>query len=277
MPDSNGHKRPPPRIYCIAAARARVVAVLMRGPSKWAHVGRWNLDTGAYEPGAWLRATIYPRRCDLSPDGKLLCYFMLNPAADWEHGNTYVAISKLPWLTALQAFATCGTWTRGYYFTEDGSSDHGADQQLPIAYGLRSYRTAQFAVERQRGWVEAPDSPPPISGDMWDEQRDARMMKRQPGGKRILRQERMGRAQEGTPSVEGIHVGYSLESDGDVTLLEDVQWADWDSKGNLIVATHSGKLQLRYLNGDLVKIQFEYDLTKLEPENTRPPDKAQRW
>jgi hypothetical protein len=30
-----------------------------------------------------------------------------------------VAISKPPWLTALHAFATCGTWTRGYFFTRN--------------------------------------------------------------------------------------------------------------------------------------------------------------
>jgi len=277
MPQRDKGQPPPPRIYCIAATRAPVVAVLMRGPAKWAHVGRWNLDAGTYESGAWLRATIYPRRCDLSPDGKLLSYFTLNPAADWEYGNTYVAISKLPWLTALQAIGTCGTWTGGYYFTEDRNRDVKLNRNPHGAYGLHPYGRTQFAVERQRGWVEAPDSPPRRAGDLFDEERDARVMKQQPGGERILRQERLGRTQGGEPAVEGIRVGYSLESDGEVTLLEDIQWADWDTKGNLLVATRSGHLQSRYLNGDLVKILFEYDLAQLKPKNTRPPDKTRRW
>jgi hypothetical protein len=50
------------------------VAVLRRGPS---HVGRWDLARGTYEPGAWIRANLYPQRCDLSPDGRWLCYFTL--------------------------------------------------------------------------------------------------------------------------------------------------------------------------------------------------------
>lgn len=37
----------PPRIYCISAAAAPVVAVFHRGPSDRAHVGLWDLVVGA--------------------------------------------------------------------------------------------------------------------------------------------------------------------------------------------------------------------------------------
>jgi hypothetical protein len=149
----------PPRIYCIPATEAPVVAVFRRGPTHWSHVERWDLAKRCYEPGAWLGGRIFPRRSDLSPDGRLLCYFANKSNATWEHGEAYVALSKLPWLTALYAFGTCGTWTRGYYFTEDGGWDEPDHVQLPIPYGLRSIRAVQFANERRRGWEEAPDSP----------------------------------------------------------------------------------------------------------------------
>ena len=112
-----------------------------------------------YEPGAWLGGRIFPRRSDLSPDGRFLCYFAHKPSATWEHGEAYVALSKLPWLTALHAFSTCGTWTRGYYFTEDEDCENPEDAKLPIPYGLRSIPVVQFANERRRGWEEATDSP----------------------------------------------------------------------------------------------------------------------
>ena len=83
----------PPRIYCIPATQAPVVAVFRRGPSNWAHVGRWDLAAGRYEPGAWLGGRIFPRRSDLSPDGQYLCYFAHKPSATWEHGEAYVALS----------------------------------------------------------------------------------------------------------------------------------------------------------------------------------------
>jgi hypothetical protein len=139
----------PPRIYCIPATESDVVAVFLRGPSSWSHVGRWDLESGRYGPGAWLHGRIFPRRSDISPDGRFLCYFAHMPTATWEHGDAYVALSKLPWLTALHAFGTCGTWTRGYYFTEDGGCDDPDDEKLPIPYGLRSIPVVQFANERR--------------------------------------------------------------------------------------------------------------------------------
>jgi hypothetical protein len=156
-----------PRIYCIPATGVPVVAVFRRGPTDWCHVGRWDLASGRYEAGAWLGGRIFPRRSDLSPDGRFLCYFAHKPSARWEHGEAYVALSKLPWLTALHAVATCGTWTRGYYFTEDGDRENPTDAALPIPFGLRSNPLVQFASERRRGWEEAPDSPPRRPSDRW--------------------------------------------------------------------------------------------------------------
>jgi len=152
-------RRVPPRIYCIPALKAPIVAVFQRGPTNWSHLGRWHLGERRYEPGAWLGGRIFPRRSDVSPDGRFLCYFAHKPSATWEHGEAYVGLSKLPWLTALHAFPTCGTWTRGYYFTEDGGCENPEDTKLPISYGLRSIPVVQFANERRRGWKEAPDSP----------------------------------------------------------------------------------------------------------------------
>ncbi len=153
------NKKAPPRIYCIPATQAPVVAVFRRGPTDWSHVGRWDLKQGRYEPGAWLAGRIFPRRSDLSPDGRFLCYFAHKIGANWEHGEAYVALSKLPWLTALHAFGTCGTWTRGYYFTDAQDGELHEDTKLPMPYGLRSIPVVQFANERRRGWEEAIDFP----------------------------------------------------------------------------------------------------------------------
>jgi hypothetical protein len=62
--------RAPPRIYCIPAIKAPLVAVIARGPTNWCHVSRWDLGQRQYEPGAWLGGRIFPRRSHLSPDGR---------------------------------------------------------------------------------------------------------------------------------------------------------------------------------------------------------------
>lgn len=269
-----------PRIYCIPAAEAPVVAVFRRGPSNWSHVGRWDLAQRRYESGAWINGRIFPRRSDLSPDGRFLCYFAHKPSVTWEHGEAYVAISRLPWLTALHAFGTCGTWTRGYFFTANGVCDILKDGKLPIPYGLRSIPVIQFATERWRGWEEAPDSPQRHLDDAWDERRNARMRKRQPGGKYVLCVESKGSSggEFGIEqAIDGLRVQYSLESGKDIELLDDLQWADWDREGHLLVATRSGKIQIRNLVADRPETVFEQDLSRLEPDPTPAPHWAQRW
>jgi hypothetical protein len=273
-------KKVPPRIYCIPATEAPVVAVFRRGPTNWSHVGRWDLAERQYEPGAWLDGRIFPRRSDLSPDGRMLCYFAHKPTATWEQGDAYVALSKLPWLTALHAFGACGTWTRGYYFTADGGCDSPEHVKLPIRYGLRSIPVVQFANERHRGWEEAPDSPLRDPKDIWDERRNARMQKAQPGGNRILYVESVGWAggEFGVDqAVDGLRVRYSLESDGNLKQLNELQWADWDREGKLLVATRSGKLQVLNLDDNGPEILFEQDLSVLEPNPAPAPAWAQRW
>ncbi len=257
-----------------------MAAVFRRGPSDWSHVGRWDLAKGRYESGAWLGGRVFPRRSDLSPDGRWLCYFAHKPSATWEHGEAYVAISKLPWLTALHAFRTCGTWTRGYHFTANGSRDNSEDAKLPIPYGLRSIPVVQFAAERRRGWEEAPDSPRRHPDDAWDERRNARMRKPQPGGERVLCLESVGHAggEFGIgQAIDGMRVQYSLEFQGEIELLDELQWADWDREGQLLVATRCGKIQIRNLAADRPEVIFEEDLSHLEPNPIPAPPWAQRW
>jgi hypothetical protein len=59
--------------------------------------------------------------------------------------------------------------------------------------------------------------------------------------------------------------------------LDELQWADWDREGQLLVATRSGRLQVWNLDGDGPKILFEQDLSLLEPNPTPAPAWAQRW
>jgi hypothetical protein len=107
---------------------------------------------------------VYPQRCDLSADGRYLCYVALKGNSTWELGGTYIAVSRLPWLTALAAWRTAGTWTRGAHFVADadrcdlGPSDAGDTSGLRGRYGLAMTEAAAYPVERRRGWGETPDT-----------------------------------------------------------------------------------------------------------------------
>lgn len=276
-----------PRIFCIPASGAPIVGVLRRGPSAWSHLGKWDVARSVYEPGAWIRGNLYPQRCDLSPDGRWFCYFTLKVSATWKAGTTYLAISRLPWLTALAAWGTCGTWTRGVHFVEDrsvwqlGAPDAGDVAPCRKKFGIAGTRPATFAVERRRGWRETGDSPPRRPDDTWDERRaDAvKMEKPRPksDGRTRLMVSGHFAALRGSLPGGSKEIRYEILENTRVRRLEDVQWADWDADGRLLVATTDGRLQVRGFSKNGLSVRSEVDLGALTPSPSPPPDQAYRW
>lgn len=268
-----------PRIFGIPASASPVVAILRRGPSHWCHVGRWDLADGTYEPGAWMRGTIYPQKCDLSPDGRWLLYSAMKVGSDWPAGDIYEVISRLPWLTALAAWNSGTTYTRGIHFVADpmesnvGAPDVG-DYRPDVGYGLRLTQARQFAVEHRRGWKESEATPPRDAGGLWDEKRRVEMVKRHPTEDLTLHVEgryaafRAGDPKDGPPM-------YWLSSDRDIQLLDDVQWADWDARGRLLAATRNGRLEMRSIGGQTAVVVA--DLSQLVPDSEPAPPEAHRW
>jgi hypothetical protein len=274
-----------PRIFCIPASSAPVVAVIRRGPSSWMHVGRWDVAAPAYEPGAWLRGMIYPQRCDLSPDGRWFAYFAMKQSAEWDLGPTYLAISHLPWLTALAAWGIGSTWTRGMRFVEDATvpevdaPDLGELGPVFERFGLRMSRADSFAVERRRGWTETADTPSRATDDAWDEQRGDLivMEKPRPGsdGSERLRVRGSYAAIRELPGVR-TDVRYEVQRDDDIVALDAVQWADWDAEGRLLVATQDGRLQIREEAGE-ESAAWQADEGSCEPDPGPAPREASEW
>jgi hypothetical protein len=276
----------PPRIFCIPALDAPVLAVLRRGPSTWSHVGRWDTERGIYESGAWIKANVYPQRCDVSPDGRWLVYFTLNSRGSWSAGTTFIAVSRLPWLTALAAWGTCGTWSRGAHFVHDrsrhelGEPDEGDARALVRRYGLACNSPSSFAVERRRGWTETPQTPTRAERDLWDERRADHIVMTKPrpgGGRALLVQGRFAAFRAGPIHNEPRQARYTLRTANTLLPLDDVQWADWDTHGRLLIATNDGKLQARNLTDDGATLEWEHDLSRLRPDPTPAPASAHHW
>lgn len=273
-----------PRVFGIPAAEAPIVAVIRRGPSDWSHIGLWRTAEGVYEPGAWLRGTIYPQKCDLSPDGRWFVYSAMKHPADWPGGEIYEAVSRLPWLRALAAWNAGTTYTRGMHFVEErgsedvgdpdvGDPDVGDARPLRRRYGLRLTRASQFAVEHRRGWAESDSTPPRQAGGPWDERRRVEMVKPQPGGRTTLHVEGLYAGFRSGGPKSGSYV-YWTESDGEIAVLDGVQWADWDSDGGLLTANGNGMLQRRTAGGEVTDVA---DLGELTPDPQPAPDWATEW
>lgn len=278
-----------PRLFGIPSTRSPIVAVLRRGPSDWSQVSRWDPEAGTFRAGSWIRANLYPQRCDLSPDGRWLAYFTLRARAGWAAGDTYIAVSRLPWLTALAAWGTCGTWTRGLHFADDartwevGEPNDGSIEPLRKKHrlGLELTRPAAFAVERRRGWSETADSLPyDRELDFWDERRatSLTMEKPRPDSSAAVTLTVRGRYaafRSGQPSWQA--VAYAIVEAGQPRILDHVQWADWDRAGRLLAATTDGRLEVREEPWDGTQVTWAIDLGHDQPDPVAPPDEARSW
>jgi len=271
-------------LYVLTATRAPVAAVFLRQPGKSWMVARWDLQTGELEQGAWLRGTLYPRRCDLSPDGTVLYYFLAKSSARPFLGmtgrQTFSALSKLPWVYALAAWRESGTWTRGYHFAEAGRWDigepqHGSADGLRTRLGLARTAPEQYATERRRGWVEHELCPPRDPHDAWDENRSVVLAKPAPTGAMRLVLTDRGWDPQAPGAIDGRAPEYSLEIGERTTVLDDALWADWHPGGVLLVATEDSRLQIREPDGRRVVV--ERDLSQLRPDPRPAPSWAQRW
>jgi len=181
--------RPQCRIYGIMARETPTAVLFRRGPSKYVQLVRWDTDNDQFEPGQWFHGRIYERRCDLSPDGRLLVYF----AANWKdrsgpNSGSWTAVSRPPYLTALALWFKGDAWSGGGLFRNNqelglnngGPGDHrlaNDASSLPIGVSDLNLGTGEDdPVETVRevrdGWVVVremevtvpprPSLPPPL-------------------------------------------------------------------------------------------------------------------
>lgn len=248
---------------------------------------RWDLATGVLEPGAWIHASLYPRRCDVSPDGTYFYAFLSKSLRQPFMGQkgfvTYSQVSRLPWLFALAAWPESGTWTRGFHFVEPKATDRGREPKavhgdlapLRKKWALAPTEVAQYATERRNGFVEHEDCPPRRASDAWDEQREAILVKKRPRGTERLVLVDHGTAPRG---IEMRAPTYYVERPKKPPIdLTDVTWADWNSAGGLLVATKSGHVQIRERVGDELVVRVDRDACAFEIEPREAPRSARRW
>lgn len=111
---------PAPRLFVVTAAAADVAVVFRRGPSAWYHLLKWDMAHDTFESGAWLRGRIYPEKCDLSPDGALLLYFVHQGRKfGTSYTDAWTGVSRVPWLTALGLWPWGTTYGGGGRFVGD--------------------------------------------------------------------------------------------------------------------------------------------------------------
>lgn len=109
-------KKFPARLHAIFARDKPCAIVFRRGPSKQVCTFHWDRKKDTFKIGQWLKGRIYEKRSDLSPNGKYLIYFAMNGKWESETGGSWTAISKAPWLKAIELYEKGDCWEGGGLF-----------------------------------------------------------------------------------------------------------------------------------------------------------------
>ncbi len=109
-------KAVPPRLHVILARESRTAIVFRRGPSKHACTFLWDRQDDSFKLGQWLKGRIYEKRADLSPNGEHVIYFAMNGKWSSSSKGSWTAVSRTPWLKALDFFPKGDCWEGGGLF-----------------------------------------------------------------------------------------------------------------------------------------------------------------
>ncbi len=137
----------PARLHAVFAPENRTAVVFRRGPSKAVCTFLWDRTTDEFSIGQWLKGRIYERRSDLSPDGKYLIYFAMNGKWDSETEGSWTAISRAPYLKAIELYKRGDCWEGGGLFLSNNNF------WLNDRYSFHKVLETSEAVERAENYV----------------------------------------------------------------------------------------------------------------------------
>ena len=148
---------PEPRLHIEFASGSTLAAILRRGPTDWTRLLLWDTSTDHFEAGSWFHGRICDDCCSISPDGQLFAYLAAKHQGNLgsDDCNSWTAVSRPPWLTALAFWPQHGTQGIDTEFVDNSTliiSHPHWDELLP-----KNELPDQFNVISKLTGKDAPD------------------------------------------------------------------------------------------------------------------------
>lgn len=293
------------RIYCLLARKGSNAVIIRRGPSKQVCLIKWDRKNDTFDEGQWFKGRIYERRCDLSPDGSKLIYF----AANWSSVKTYkswTAVSKPPYLTALALWPKENAWGGGGLFEDDNTillNHHLESNDLAKNFTLPKNIKILPLREHSGHGEDFPINDIILSRDGWKHTQEGTWKEHSYNAKMwktldppMVYTKKFKYKDDQVFKLHMIHRGIK-EKDGSwyvidyfiedkkgnfLLTLKKSDWADWDTKGDLLFA-YSGilyrlkpKLQSENIF-DIEKAKVLLDMNGMKFNKKIAPAPFKKW
>jgi hypothetical protein len=250
----------PPRLHVLLARNSTRALVLARVRNRLYCTIGWDRQGDRFEVGQWLKARIYPLRCDLSPDGSLFVYFVLDGRRMARgESEAYTAVARTPYLKALLFFTQIETWHGGGLFVDDralwvnGSCGEGSREMPgldlvgpPAPFKNRVYEDPRVYFPRlvRDGWTE------PRAVEQSPEHDVYVFEKRLPTGgtlEKSFHGTSSGKHEEGRGCYYEEHA--ILTPRGERLDHADWEWADLDADRGRVLFANAGRVHAAPLEG----------------------------
>ena len=264
----------------VSRARDRPVGVVLRrGPTDWARLSLWHVGVDRLEHGQWIKGRVFERRSDLSADGSLFAAFIRQSGGKEPDGaDTWIAVSRPPFFSALAVWGSwAGTYThRQPFFPDRRSLWLGFQSETAPARGSVLPPWLRIAPPTEVGYVDrtsgvgrigpctsigcfataGSSSRTPRTGRLWQRRHPSRPFTLH------MRHSFESFRREGGPYQHGPQV--SGEAGQTEHAIGKAEWADWDQRGRLVVASRG---RLWHWNLDGTESHLIADLTDQHPRS----------
>jgi hypothetical protein len=278
----------PCRLFCLLAKQAPIGLIVRRGPSTWVQLSLWHTDTDEIEYGQWFHGRVLEDRCDLSPDGLLFLYFASKYGRS--QFNTWTAISRPPYFTALALWPLGDSWGGGGLFVDGkslllnfnpGSVPALKGHEPPPWLKVSMYMGGLGKILGERlcrdGWTRLQE------GVRSPNQRALKLLvpeifqKCSSDGELVLLRKYLGYDSKrfGSPMI----YEFSLKdfAHRQEFLLEGVTWADLDHRQRLVLTKNDGCLYACDQPNVEFSLQMLANLNSQHPKSMSTPEWATTW
>ena len=274
----------PCRLFVYLARESPVAVVLRRGPTDWARLSLWHTDSDRFEHGQWLKGRVYERRSDLSADGSLFAAFIRQSGGRKSRRDTWIAVSRPPFFSALAVWFVGGTYHTGAFFPARSSLWLGFSPETPADIGgLPSWLSIVPArdiayIDGTSEWTDRTVHFNRLIRDGWTllESEAYRTLweRRHPSRPLTLH---MMHSFENLQIAGGRYVveySVSSETGEGEQVIGQATWADWDQRGRLVFARQGKLLHWQLESGTPEEIA---DFNGQEPDPQPASPEAASW